>query len=123
MHIQRIARIAAWAGLALIILVTVSPIDVRPSTVSTTDLDRAFAFLVMSGLFVVAYPRRIVVVSIALFAAAFLIELTQFVSVTRHPQMHDAVVKALGVILGAFGGAMTNFALLKVTKATEPDAP
>ena len=111
MNIRRFARFAAWLGLALIVFVTVSPIDARPSNVTTTDLDRALAFVVMSGLFIVAYPRRVLVISVVLFFAAFLIELTQFATMTRHPQMHDAVVKALGVMVGVSGGLLANFLL------------
>jgi VanZ family protein len=111
MTIRRFALFAAWTGLVLIVFVTVSPISVRPSTVTSTDLDRAFAFCVMSALFVVAYPRRLLALTIALFLGAFLIELTQFASMTRHPQMHDAVVKALGVLVGVTGGMLVNLAL------------
>lgn len=111
MIIRRFALLAAWAGLILIVFVTVSPISVRPSTVTSTDLDRAFAFCVMSVLFVVAYPKRLLALSVALLVGAFLIELTQFASMTRHPQMHDAMVKALGVLVGVIGGVIVNLAL------------
>lgn len=111
MTIRRFARIAAWIGLAFIIFVTVSPINVRPSTVSTTDLDRAFAFFVMSGLFIVAYPKRVLPIAFALLLAAFAIELMQYLSVTRHPQFHDAVVKAVGVLLGIGCGLLANLVL------------
>ncbi|THV12780.1 VanZ family protein [Rhizobium rhizophilum] len=120
MNIRRFARFAAWTGLALIVFVTILPIDARPSTVTTTDLDRALAFIVMSGLFIIAYPRRALAISIALFLAAFLIELTQFASVTRHPQMHDAVIKALGVMVGVIGGFVVNLRLRKSARAGEP---
>lgn len=111
MTIRRFALFAAWAGLALIIFVTVSPIGLRPSTVTSTDFDRAFAFCVMSGLFVVAYPKRLLTLVVALCAGAFLIELTQFASITRHPQMHDAVVKACGALVGLGAGMLVNLAL------------
>lgn len=104
--------------MALIVFVTVSPIDARPSNVTTTDLDRALAFVVMSGLFIVAYPRRVLAVSVVLVLAAFLIEVTQFASATRHPQMHDAVVKAIGVMVGIGGGALANM-LLRRNAAVE----
>jgi hypothetical protein len=120
MNIRRFARFAAWTGLALIVLVTILPIGARPSTVTTTDLDRALAFIVMSGLFIIAYPRRALAISLSLLFAAFLIELTQFASVTRHPQMHDAVFKALGVMVGVIGGFMVNLWIQKCARAGEP---
>lgn len=113
MTIRKSAFLAAWTGLALILLVTVSPIDMRPSDLTTTDLDRALAFVVMSCLFVIAYPQRVAKVSLALVISAFAIELTQFISVTRHPELHDALIKAAGVALGISAGLLVNFVLNK----------
>ena len=121
MTIRRFARIAAWIGLALIIFVTVSPISVRPSTVSTTDLDRALAFFVMSGLFIVAYPTRVLPIAVALLLAAFATELMQYLSLTRHPQFHDAVVKAIGVLVGIGCGLLANLVLRNRVRFAGPN--
>jgi hypothetical protein len=121
MTIRRFARIAAWIGLALIIFVTVSPINVRPSTVTTTDLDRAFAFFVMSGLFIVAYPKRVLPIALALLLAPFAIELMQYLSVTRHPQFPDAVVKAIGVLVGIACGLLANLVLRSHVRFVGPN--
>ncbi|MFN7088968.1 MAG: VanZ family protein [Allorhizobium sp.] len=109
MTIRRFVRFAAWTGLALIVFVTVVPIEARPPTITSNNLDRALAFLGMSALFVIAYPRRVLSFTVVLFFAAFVIELVQFASKTRHPQFQDAVVKALGVLLGVAAGWFTNF--------------
>lgn len=108
MTIRRFARFAAWIGLALIIFVTIAPIGARPATITSTDLDRALAFVVMSSLFVVAYPRRAIPITFALLAAASVIELGQYFSVTRHPHLHDALVKAFGVLVGVSAGGVAN---------------
>ncbi|MCZ8158723.1 MAG: VanZ family protein [Rhizobiaceae bacterium] len=118
MNIRTFALVAAWTGLALIVLVTVSPIDLRPSDLTTTDLDRALAFFVMSCLFVIAYPRRAAKVSLALIFSAFAIELTQFISVTRHPELHDALIKTAGVALGIGAGLLVNSCFGKRDGAT-----
>ncbi|WP_236759403.1 VanZ family protein [Agrobacterium sp. RAC06] len=89
-------------------LVTVAPIGARPSTITSADLDRAIAFVVMSALFAIAYPRRILPIALALILAVFLIELAQYFSVTRHPQFHDALVKAFGVLIGVSTGRLIN---------------
>lgn len=109
MTIRRFARFAAWTGLAVIIFVTVERIGARPSTITSAALDRAIAFVVMSALFVIAYPRRILPITLALLLAAFLFELGQYVSLTRHPHLHDALVKAVGVLVGVSAGWLTNF--------------
>ena len=106
--IRSFVRFVAWTGLAVIIFVTVAPIGARPSTITSADLDRAIAFVVMSALFVIAYPRRILPIALASFLAVFLIELGQYFSVTRHPQFHDALVKAFGVLIGVSTGGLIN---------------
>jgi len=89
----------------------------RPSDLTSTDLDRALAFVVMSFLFVIAYPQRVGKVSLALVMSAFAIELTQFLSVTRHPELYDALIKAAGVALGIGAGILVNFILDKQENA------
>lgn len=117
MTIRRFARFAAWTGLALIIFVTVAPIGARPATITSTDLDRALAFVVMSALFVIAYPRRVLPIALALFLAAFMIELGQYFSETRHPEFHNALVKAFGVLVGVSAGGLTNFVSRRSAKS------
>jgi hypothetical protein len=116
-NIRRFARFAAWIGLALIIFVTISPIDARPSDVTTTDLDRALAFVVMSGLFIIAYPKRALAVCLVLLIAAFSTELAQLASVTRHPHIHDAVVKAFGVLVGVGASSLFNLVVSKTVRS------
>lgn len=117
MTIRRIVLIAAWVGLALVILVTASPIGARPTTVTTTDLDRAAAFALLAALFVIAYPKHVLTVLGVLFVSAFFIELVQFVSVTRHPEIEDALIKALGVVFGSGLGACINLLLRRRAKS------
>lgn len=117
MDIRRFARFAAWIGSAFIVIVTMSPIDARPSDVTTTDIDRALAFIAISGLFVIAYPKRVLAVSIAVLLAAFVLELTQFASFSRHPHVYDAVVKAVGAIFGIGGGLLCNLVLSRISGA------
>lgn len=117
MTIRRFVRFAAWTGLALIVFVTLVPIEARPPTITSNHLDRALAFLGMSALFVIAYPRRVLSITVVLFFAAFVIELVQFASKTRHPEFQDAVVKALGVLVGVAAGWFTNYLSRRGTKS------
>lgn len=103
------SRPAAWLLLAFIIFATVCPIDLRPHDVLPVQVDRAFAFLLMSGAFVVAYPRHWLRVAVSCVLAAFLIEALQFLSATRHPEVLDATVKATGAAIGALLGVIFNF--------------
>lgn len=96
----RLAALAAWLLLAFIVFSTVSPIGMRPHDVLPVQVDRALAFFLLSGAFVVGYPRHWLIIGAACIASAFAIEALQFLSATRHPQLIDASVKAVGAALG-----------------------
>ena len=97
-------RILAWLALSAIVFVTVSPIGLRPHDYLSVDLDRALAFAVMAMLFVLAYPRHVLLISILLVIGAGGIETLQLLSPPRHAHMADAAVKATGAALGASAG-------------------
>lgn len=97
-------KILSWLLVAAIVFVTISPIGLRPHTMTTVSLDRAAAFALVGFAFALAYPRRWFTLGLFLIAAAFGIELLQYVSPTRHPQFSDALVKAAGAIVGLAAG-------------------
>ena len=99
---------AAWAALAAIIFVTISPIELRPHDVMPVNMDRALAFTALAALFVLAYPRHWLWVGIALMAGAAGIELLQELSATRHARIDDAMVKAAGASVGVMLGWAIN---------------
>jgi hypothetical protein len=102
------SRPAAWFLLAFIVFATVCPIGFRPHDYLPVELDRAMAFLLMTGAFVVAYPERWLKVSMLCILGAFGIEALQFLSATRHPEFQDAMVKAAGAASGAILGIIFN---------------
>jgi len=97
----RIFQIFAWLALTTIIFITISPIALRPHDVVAANADRALAFAAMAALFVWAYPRHLFVCVVLLMFGAGAIELLQNLSPTRHAEVHDAVVKAIGAFAGA----------------------
>jgi hypothetical protein len=98
--INRLFQIAAWLALAAIVFVTVSPIGLRPHDVLSVSYDRAFAFAILSALFVLAYPKHWLPVGLTIIVSAGGIELLQELSPSRHAKMSDALVKAGGAALG-----------------------
>ncbi|MCK8782467.1 VanZ family protein [Rhizobium sp. NTR19] len=98
----------AWAALALIVFVTVAPIEFRPHDLLPVEINRVLAFAVMAMLFAVAYPRRIPLLAVTLIACAGLIEAMQLLSPSRHAHFNDAVVKASGAVLGVGIGWALN---------------
>lgn len=93
-------KIFAWSAFAAIIFVTVSPIGLRPADILPTNVDRALAFAVMCGLFVLAYPKRWRWALLAALFAPGAIELLQIFSPTRHARVDDAAVKMIGGMIG-----------------------
>lgn len=106
MTIRSLFRAAAWAALFVLVIVTISPIDWRPHTVTVVGLDRAAAFALAGAIFAVAYPRRWISLALFLIAAAFFIEMLQWISPTRHARFSDAVVKSLGSVVGLVIGKL-----------------
>jgi VanZ family protein len=102
------AKPVAWLLLAAIIFVTLSPIGLRPHTVTSVNLDRALAYLLVGFMFAVAYPRRWLAVAVLLIFGALAIEYLQYLSPTRHARLHDAGVKIVGASVGVFAGCLLN---------------
>src|SRR3954454_17849045 len=101
-----VARIARWIALAFVVAittVTLCPIYVRPVTDAPANVERAFAFALLGGTIALGYFRHrdlLVVILLAVVFAALLEAGQNFVP-GRHGQIHDFLIKALAVILGA----------------------
>jgi VanZ family protein len=93
-------RASAWAILAFIVFVTVSPINLRPHTLITVNIDRAAAYAVVGALFALAYPKNWKTTAILLVIGAAGFEFLQIFSSTRHARIEDAMIKALGALVG-----------------------
>lgn len=93
-------QIAAWSGLAAIVFVTVSPIQMRPGDILSVDLDRALAFGLLASMFMIAYPRHALAVGALVVASAGAIELLQLLSPSRHARLDDALIKGAGAAGG-----------------------
>ncbi|MBX4872538.1 VanZ family protein [Rhizobium bangladeshense] len=108
MMILKLARPLAWLLLALILFVSVSPIGLRPDTVTTVDTDRGGAYVLLGLAFALAYPKQWKLVAVLLIIGAVAIEYLQYLTPTRHPRLHDAGFKALGAALGLLAGWVIN---------------
>src|SRR3954465_7054633 len=100
------AQVARWVALALavaIAAVTLSPISFRPTTTAPADVERAIAFALLGGVIALGYFRNRDLLIGILLAVVFaaLLEAGQNFVPGRHGQIHDFLIKALAVILGA----------------------
>jgi VanZ family protein len=101
-------RTVAWCVLAYIVFVTISPVDLRPDTIISVNIDRAGAYAVLGLLFASAYPRHWKTVAILLAIGAVGFEFLQEFSPTRHARVDDAIVKAVGALVGVAIGHLVN---------------
>ena len=79
------------------------PISFRPKTIAPADVERTLAFALLGGTIALGYFRHrdlLVGILLAIVFAA-LLEAGQNFVLGRHGQMHDLLIKALAVILGA----------------------
>jgi hypothetical protein len=100
------ARIAWWIALALALalaVVTLGPVSARPMTGAPPDVERGVAFALFGGAIAFACPRfRNLLISIVLaIVFAALLEAGQNFVPGRDGHIHDFIVKACGVVLGA----------------------
>ena len=93
--------VGAGLAIAAIAFVTVLPIELRPTTSLSPNRERFRVMAIVGGLFVLAYPRRVLVVIIALSAAVAVLEPLQYFASGRHPSVHDAMIKSAGASAGA----------------------
>jgi VanZ family protein len=92
-----------WAALgavfAIIVFATLVPITLRPETGHISP-ERFGAFALLGVLAGWLYPRRLLRVAVCLVAIAVILEACQLFVPTRHGEVSDAIVKALGALSG-----------------------
>ena len=99
-------RALFWLALLTIAAATLCPIDWRPETGLPPDIERFGAFLAISLLFTLGYPRRRWSGLLVLIGIAALLEVMQELVPGRHGRLLDAEVKAAGVVVGAALGML-----------------
>ena len=93
-------------------LVTIVSIESRPTGFFHVDLERGGAFVIISSIFVLAYPQHLKFCLFIMITAVLGFELMQHFSDTRHARVSDALVKALGVLIGIVFGWFFNKQIL-----------
>ncbi len=96
---RRLAQVAGWVLIAVIVFVTLGPLQDRPRT-GHAQLERFAAYLMLATAFAIAYPRRLLWVAGILTVLAIGLELAQFLAPNRDPGMTDAMAKVAGVLTG-----------------------
>lgn len=101
-------RTLAWAILLAIFVATVSPIAERPHLASGPSFDRIVAFIVLGILFCLGYRSRWPFALAIVLVAAVGFEAIQLLTPDRHARFEDAMVKAVGGIIGVGIGLLVS---------------
>src|SRR5262249_19135487 len=98
---QRIFQAVAWLLAGIIVVLSLSPASVRPTTGAPHDLEHLLIFLATGMAFGFGYPDRFrlpTIIAQPTFAAA--IEVAQIWAPGRHARMSDFLVDAAASCLG-----------------------
>jgi VanZ family protein len=96
---RKLILLLAYMLLAFIVFATLSPIHLRPKT-GHPNLERFAAFLMLGGAYTLALPKRAGLVAVCMVTCAFALEAAQALAPTRDPALNDALVKAIGALVG-----------------------
>lgn len=108
------SRALQWIALALLaalLFVTLAPIDFRPVSGTSPQLERFVAVWLVGLVFAVAFPRQFWVAAAALIACVVLSELLQELVPSRHGRSLDALVKLAGAAAGLSLGRLASLLL------------
>lgn len=94
-------RWLAWLLICIIIVVTLAPIQFRPTTAAPVSLERFAAFAMIGTLFCLGYPKHRLPILILLLVFVGLLEGAQNLVPGRHGRLPDSLEKVSGALLGA----------------------
>ncbi len=101
----QLARWTAWTLVAVLVFVTLAPIDLRPEIAASPNFERMLAYALVGFTFSLAYPRHRWLALVMIVGIAGVLEAGQMLTVTRHGRLPDFAVKALAAALGCLLGA------------------
>jgi Trk-type K+ transport system membrane component len=94
-------RLVAWLLVVAIVVFTLSPIEVRPTTAAPVSLERFAAFAAIGVAMGLAYPKHRLGILIVVIGLVGVLEVAQNFVPGRHGRLPDGMVKASGALLGA----------------------
>jgi VanZ family protein len=110
---KKLYLVAAWAALSTIVVLTVVPPSLRPTTDAPHDIEHAAAFLSTGVLFGLAYAGRERILSIGAVVFCAMIEILQLYVPGRHARWIDFAVDALATVFGVLVGTLGSRVLQK----------
>ena len=121
--LQKILQLSAWGSIVAIGALTLVPIEWRPQSGLSGHLEHVAAYLAAATLFSFSYPRRSLIVMIALFLIyAACLEIGQQYIPGRHALFSDWIAKSFGALIGVFVGTFFLRLWLQFPHAIEKKA-
>ncbi len=100
--LQKMLQFVAWGAVVAIGALSLVPGELRPHTGAPGYLEHVAAYVITVTLISLAYPRRSVVVIIALFSVyAAILETAQLFIPGRHSSVSDWIAGSIGALIGA----------------------
>ncbi len=108
MSLQHLFRWSACLLVVLISVFTLSPIEARPVTGYSANLERFVAFALLGGAFGLAYPRHRLPILCLVVGLAGGLEFAQNFVPGRHGRVPDGAVKAAAAVIGVAAATVIN---------------
>ncbi|WP_375411183.1 VanZ family protein [uncultured Bradyrhizobium sp.] len=112
-----ILRIIAWLLTAAVTFATLGPARLRPHSDLGQDGEHALAFVLVGLAFGLAYPRRLLIASIATILIGAL-ELLQLWMPGRHARLEDFIVDALAACVGIAAATVLDWATQRMRRSS-----
>jgi VanZ family protein len=114
LYVQKFFQVVAWLLALTIVLLSVGPPSTRPVTGTNHNFEHLAIFLTMGTAFGFGYPRRVMLLPIALIGFSAAIEITQMLVPGRHARLGDFLTDALASCLGTLVSLLlVKFATVK----------
>jgi VanZ family protein len=107
---RRLYRVAFYAGLVLVIALSVMPQDAMPTTGMWDKINHALAYaaLALAGGLGFLGLRAMILVALGLLLLGAGLELVQSVLPDRTASLYDLLANAVGIVLGSLVAAGSN---------------
>jgi VanZ family protein len=108
MGFSSIVSSGAWLVVSVIVVLTVVPPALRPSTFLPHRIEHAAIFLAAGTLFGMAYLGREWILSVRAIVFCAAIEAAQLYVPGRHARLSDFIVDATAAVFGVFVGQLLS---------------
>jgi VanZ family protein len=99
-HLERLFRVVAWLLTLAIVMLSLGPPSTRPVTGAGHNFEHLLIFVATGAAFGLGYPRRFLLLPVALLAFTGAIEVAQMMVPGRHARLSDFLTDAAASCVG-----------------------